>query len=72
MVITIKLSNVLIEEAKLHAQAMHHSVSKQIEHWARLGKLAEDNPDLPIGILQDMKTSIEEVKSGNLTEYQFD
>jgi hypothetical protein len=50
---------------------MHRSVPKQIEYWARLGKVAEENPDLPINMLQDMLVSIEEVKAGNLNEYQF-
>lgn len=71
MSIAIKLSDFLVEEAKPYAQAMHRSIPKQIEYWARLGKLAEENPDLPIGMLQDMMVSIEEVKAGNLTEYQF-
>ena len=55
----INLSEQLIEEAKPFAQAMHRSVSEQIEYWARLGKVAEENPDLPIHILQDMLVSIE-------------
>lgn len=71
MPIAIKLSDFLVEEAKPYAQAMHRSVPKQIEYWARLGKVAEENPDLPINMLQDMLVSIEEVKSGNVTEYKF-
>lgn len=71
MPIAIKLSDLLIEDAKPYAQAMHRSVPKQIEYWARLGKVAEENPDLPINMLQDMLVSIEEVKAGNLNEYQF-
>ena len=71
MPIAIKLSDILVEEAKPYAQAMHRSVPKQIEYWARLGKVAEENPDLPINMLQDMLVSIEEVKSGNVTEYKF-
>jgi len=71
MSIAIKLSDVLIQEAKPYAQAMHRSVPKQIEYWARLGKVAEENPDLPINMLQDMLVSIEEAKFGNLNEYQF-
>jgi hypothetical protein len=50
---------------------MHRSVPKQIEHWARLGKAAEENPDLPVGMIQDLLISLEEAKAGNLTEYQF-
>jgi hypothetical protein len=67
----INLSALLIEEAKPFAQAMHRSVAEQIEYWARLGKVAEENPDLPIRMLQDMLVSMEEVKAGNLSTYQF-
>ena len=67
----IQLSGLLIEEAKPYAQVMHRSVAEQIEYWARLGKVAEDNPDLPIRMLQDMLVSMEEVKAGNLSTYQF-
>ena len=67
----INLSALLIEEAKPVAQAMNRSVSEQIEYWARLNKVAEENPDLPINILQDMLVSIEEVKAGNTNVYHF-
>lgn len=43
----INLSEYLVEEAKLCAQSIHLSVSKQIKHWVRFGKVAEENPDLP-------------------------
>jgi hypothetical protein len=67
----VNLSKQLIEEAKPVAQATHRSVSEQIEYWAHLGKVAEENPDLPINILQDMLVSIEEVKADNTNVYQF-
>ena len=67
----IQLSELLIEEAKPYAQAMHWSVAEQIEYWARLGKVAEENPDWPILMLQDIIFSIEEAKASNLSAYQF-
>jgi hypothetical protein len=67
----INVSEQLVEEAKPFAQAMHRSVAQQIEYWARLGKVAEENPDLPINMLQDMLVSIEEIKAENLNRYQF-
>ena len=67
----INLSEQLVEEAKPVAQATHRSVSEQIEYWARLGKVAEENPDLPIHMLQDILASIEEVKASNMNVYQF-
>jgi hypothetical protein len=67
----IQLSELLIEEAKPYAQAMYRSVAEQIEYWARLGKVAEENSDLPIPMLQDLLVSMEEVKAGYLSAYQF-
>ena len=67
----VKLSDELINEARLYADAMHRSVSKQIEHWARLGKAAEENPDMPISMIQDVFISLEEAKAGKFTEYKF-
>ena len=68
---TVELSELLIDQAKPFAQAMNRSVAEQIEYWARLGKVAEENPDLPIPMLQDMLVGMEEVKAGNLSAYQF-
>ena len=68
---TINVSEQLVEDAKPFAQATHRSVSEQIEYWARLGKVAEENPDLPIHMMQDILASIEEVKAGNTNVYQF-
>ena len=67
----VKLSDALINEARPYANAMHRSVPKQIEHWARLGKAAEENPDMPISMIQDVFVSLEEAKAGNFSEYQF-
>ena len=67
----INLSELLIEEAKPCAQAMHRSGAQQIEYWARWGKVAEENPDLPIHMIQDILASIEEVKASNMNVYQF-
>ena len=66
----INLLEQLIEETKPVAQATHRSVLEQIEYWARLGKVAEENPDSPINMLQDILASIEEVKASNTNVYQ--
>lgn len=42
---------------------------QKIEYWTRLGKVAEENPERPIGMLQDMLISIDAGKVGNLTGY---
>lgn len=67
----VKLSDALINDARPYANAMHRSIPKQIEYWARLGKAAEENPDLPISMIQDMFVSLEEAKAGNFSTYKF-
>ena len=67
----LKLSDALIEMAKPHAAAKQRSVPKQIEYWARLGKVVEENPDLPLQFIQDTLLGLEEAKVGQLSEYKF-
>ncbi|MEI7738622.1 MAG: hypothetical protein WCJ99_07800 [Betaproteobacteria bacterium] len=71
MASVVKLSDELINDARPYATAMHRSIPKQIEYWARLGKAAEENPDVPISMIQDLFISLEEAKAGNLTEFKF-
>ena len=71
MASVVKLSDELINDARPYANAMHRPVPKQIEHWARLGKAEEENPDMPISMIQDVFTSLEEAKAGKFSEYQF-
>lgn len=67
----LKLSDDIVEAARPYAAAMHRSIPKQIEHWARLGKAAEDNPDLPVGFIMDALIALEEDKAALGTEYNF-
>lgn len=67
---TLKLSDALIESARPYAAAMHRSIPKQIEYWARIGKAAEDNPDLPVSLIIDILVAIEEDRAGIGVEYR--
>jgi len=71
MATALKLSDKLVESARPYATAMNRSVTKQIEYWARIGKAAEDNPDLPISMIRDLLISREEAKAGMLSPYTF-
>lgn len=71
MAVTLKLSDDLVELAKLHAAVEQRSVPKQIEYWARLGKAVEDNPDLPLQFIKDTLLAAQEARAGLLTPYQF-
>lgn len=60
MSMPVKLSDELIKKAKVYAGAYNRSLAKQIEHWARIGRIAEDNPDLPYEFIQDLLIAMEE------------
>jgi hypothetical protein len=71
MATALKLSDELVEDAKSTAAAEHRSVPRQIEYWARIGKAVLENPEMPLRLIQDTMLSLEEVKNGKVTPYQF-
>ena len=71
MAVALKLSDELIELATPTAAAQHRSIPKQIEHWARLGKVMEENPDMPLQFIKDTLLALEEAKAGQTTAYSF-
>lgn len=42
----VKIADDLHEAAKLMAKAMSRSINSQAEHWMRIGKLIEENPQM--------------------------
>ena len=70
MAIALKLSDDLVDVAKISAAAERRSVPKQIEYWARIGKAVLENPELPLRVVQDILLSREEVKAGHVSPYK--
>ena len=68
MSVNVKLSEGLVEQAKRYAQIQHRSVPKQIEYWSQIGKIAEENPDLPFAMIRDLLIADQEEVVG---EYEF-
>ena len=67
----VKLSEPLLKDARRVASVNSRSVPKQIEYWARIGKVAEENPDLPYSFIKGILLGKQELADGDLTEYQF-
>lgn len=72
MATAVKLSENIVSEAKIISRALNRSVAGQIEHWARIGKIAEENPDLNYEFIKNILIAQEEVEEGRLKPYQFD
>ena len=67
----IKISESLAAAAALFAKVQHRSVAGQVEYWAKLGKIADENPDLPISFIKDILVGREELRAGQKTPYIF-
>ena len=68
MAINVKLPAALVETAKRYGSIEHRSVPKQIEYWSKIGKIAEENPDLPFFMIRDILIADQEAVVG---EYVF-
>jgi len=71
MATTIKLSDDLLAEAKRYAEVYSRSTPKQIEYWSRIGKIVEENPDLPYSFIKDILIAQQEADDGQVTPYEF-
>ena len=72
MATTIKLSDELIAEARRYGNVYSRSAPKQIEYWSRIGKIAEENPDLPYNFIKDILFAKQEMAENETTAYEFD
>ena len=71
MATAVRISEKLMSEAKKFSKVDHRSLTGQIEHWARIGKCAEENPDLTYDLIKEIFIGIEELNQGEKTEYTF-
>lgn len=69
MATNVKLADDLVATAKRYGAIHHRSTPKQIEHWSQMGKIAEENPDLPFSVIKDILISRQEDAD---VEYSFD
>ena len=68
----VRVSEELVQQAKIYSEIDKRSITGQIEHWARIGKCAEENPDLTYGLIRDILIGITELQRGESSEYNFE
>lgn len=69
MATSIRLDDDFVEDVRIHAEAMSRSVPKQIEHWAKIGRIAEDNPDLTFSFINEILLAKAEMDNGKVKKY---
>lgn len=67
----IRLSDEIVNEAVFYAPINSRSVPKQIEHWAKIGKIVEENPDLPYEFIKDTLEAKQEIERGDVSPFEF-
>jgi hypothetical protein len=71
MTTAVRINDELAREAKIFSQIDKRSLTGQIEHWARIGKCAEENPDLTYNLIKEILIGIAELEQGESSEYKF-
>ncbi len=64
----IRIDKDLYEEAKRSAEAECRTVPLQVAYWAKIGKAALDNPDLPVEFIRDVLAA---KKRGEFEPFKF-
>jgi hypothetical protein len=67
----VRLSEDIVRAAGVYAPVNSRSVPKQIEHWVKIGKIAEENPDLPYEFIRRVLEAREEMKTEKSAPYVF-
>jgi hypothetical protein len=68
----VKISDELVAQARIKSKIFKRSIAGQIEYWAQIGKVVEENPDLPLPFIQDVLLGKEQIRAGLGTPYVFD
>lgn len=69
---SVRIDQDLFDKAAIMAKALNRTTPKQIEHWAKIGKMMEDNPDLPYEFVKQSVIAKAEKEAGKLEAYSFD
>ena len=71
MPMSVKLSDELISQARQYGDVCRRSIPKQIEYWSMIGKITEENPDLPYSFIKEILLARQEAAEGEVTPFEF-
>jgi len=57
---SIRIDQTLYNQAKAEAATEHRTIAGQIEFWAKVGRAALDNPDVPVSFVAESLVSMAE------------
>jgi len=59
---SIRIDQKLYDQARSEAMAQHRTIAGQVEYWAKVGRAALDNPDLPVSFIAESLASMAEAR----------
>jgi hypothetical protein len=62
MSVSIRINDDLYDQAKTAAKGECRTIAGQLEFWARVGRAALDNPDLPVDFVRELLIARSEEK----------
>ncbi len=68
-VLPIRMDTRLKKRLTAKAKASGRTVSEQVRYYALLAMIVEENPDLPLSMIQDMLEGVAQAKQGLLEPY---
>ena len=60
---SIRIDQKLYEQARSEALVEHRTIAGQVEYWAKVGRAALDNPDLPVSFIAESLASMAEPRA---------
>ncbi|PLR33269.1 TA system antitoxin ParD family protein [Chimaeribacter arupi] len=69
MTMNVSLNETFVDDVKKYAAASGRSVAKQLEYWVKIGRIVEDNPDLPFSFIQEIMLARSDIRSRRMKSY---
>ena len=60
---SIRIDQTLYDQAREDALAEHRTIAGQVEFWAKVGRAALDNPELPVSFVAESLASLAEPRA---------
>jgi hypothetical protein len=64
--LSVRIDESLVNAARAAAKAEFRTVQGQVEYWAKVGRAALDNPDLPVSFVAESLMSLAEAREDSL------
>jgi len=68
--VTVELPTSFVDNTETQSEIHNRSIPEQIRYWVKLGKIAEENPYLPITFIKGVLIGLEEAKEGKVIPYE--